>query len=87
MICLSKELIGNTELFNKLIVNFNNNNLSNSIIFTGPKGIGKTTLTFNLITKIFKSLSKDKNISNLIYNNSHPNIKYITTELDTKNIK
>ena len=49
MISLSKKLIGNEKLTNKLIKSFHNNNLSNSIILTGQKGIGKCTLAFFLI--------------------------------------
>jgi len=87
MINLSKELIGNENLLNKLIYSFNNKTLSNSIILTGEKGIGKSTLAFVLINKIFTYFSPDHlnhNQTNLIYKNTHPNIKYITKELDSK---
>ena len=90
MINLSKELIGNEKLIQKLIHSFNSKTLSNSIILTGEKGLGKSTLTFNFINKIFTSLSPDSLSAkqmNLIYKNSHPNIKYITKELDSKTEK
>ena len=91
MTFLSKDLIGNEKLLNKLIDNFYNNTLSNSIILTGPKGIGKSTLAFNFINKIFTSLlsfdNLNNNQSNLVYKNSHPNIKYISRELDIKTEK
>ena len=88
MINLSKELIGNEKLIQRLIDSFNSKTLSNSIILTGEKGLGKSTLTFNFINKFFTSLSPDSLSAkqmNLIYKNSHPNIKYVTKELDSKN--
>jgi len=91
MINLSKELVGNENLTNKLINDFQSSNLSNSIILTGQKGIGKSTLAFYFINKIFNLLSfsdhLNDNQKNLIYKNSHPNIKYITKELDNKTEK
>ena len=90
MISLSKKLIGNENLIKNLIFNFDNNTLPNSIILTGEKGTGKATLAFNLIYKIFDSLSQNRlnnNQTNLIYKNSHPNVKYITKELDNKTEK
>ena len=90
MINLSKKLIGNENLIKNLIFNFDNNTLPNSIILTGEKGTGKATLAFNLIYKIFDSLSQNtlnNNQTNLIYKNSHPNVKYITKELDNKTEK
>ena len=56
MINLSKELIGNEKLINTLINSFNNKSLSNSIILTGQKGIGKATLAFYFINKVIVSL-------------------------------
>ena len=92
MINLSKELIGNEKLLNKLINSFHNNTLSNSIILTGQKGIGKSTLAFIFIDKVFTLFSSTNNHlnniqNNLIYKNSHPNIKYITREKDIKTKK
>ena len=92
MINLSKELIGNEILIDKLINSFHNNTLSNSIILTGQKGIGKSTLAFNFIAKIFSStLTSNSNLNkiqnNLIYKNSHPNIKYIVKDVDIKTEK
>ena len=91
MINLSKELIGNEKLTNTLINSFNNKSLSNSIILTGQKGIGKATLAFYFINKVFSSFCSSENLSNiqsnLIYKNSHSNIKYISRELDSKTEK
>ena len=86
MIKISKKILGNEEILNKLIINYQNNNFPNSIILNGSKGIGKCTFVFNFINNIFNSLSdKFDNSENLIYNNTHPNIKYIAKELDDKN--
>jgi hypothetical protein len=90
MTILSKELIGNEVILDQLILNFRNNTLSNSIIFSGSKGIGKATLAFYFINKIFEDLSsvnKNKNHSNYIYNFTHPNIRYIEKEFDEKTNK
>ena len=91
MINLSKELIGNEKLTNTLINSFNNKSLSNSIILTGQKGIGKATLAFYFINKVISSFCSSENLSNiqsnLIYKNSHSNIKYISRELDSKTEK
>ena len=84
------QLIGNDQLFKNLIGSFKNKNLSNSLIFSGPKGIGKATLAFFFIKNIFKDLSNDYKINhhiNLIYNNVHPNVKYLQKDLDEKNDK
>ena len=69
MIDLSKELIGNEILIDKLINSFHNNTLSNSIILTGQKGIGKSTLAFNFIAKIFSSTLTSNSNLNKIQNN------------------
>ena len=88
MINLSRELITNNILINRLINSFKNNSISNSLIFSGPEGIGKATLCFFLINKILSPLHmNNKNVSNLIYNNTHPNIKYISKEFDEKTNK
>ena len=49
----------NTKLigYNKIFLNFknyyDNNNLPNKIIFSGERGIGKSTLVYHLINYIF----------------------------------
>ena len=70
-----------------LINNYHKNSLANSIIFSGQKGIGKSTFVFNLLKEIFKlSVNKNqiKHHLNLIDNNSHTNIKYLTKDFDDK---
>ena len=90
MITLSKELIGNKTLIKKLTDNFKKNKLSNSIIFFGSKGLGKSTLAFNFINEIFKDFelnNQHNSQPNLIYNNTHPNLKYINKQYDEKTNK
>ena len=95
----------NTKLigYNKIFLNFknyyDNNNLPNKIIFSGERGIGKSTLVYHLINYIFsqnednkynfnQNLISDKNRSyNLIINNSHPNFYLISNDDDKKNIQ
>ena len=70
-----------------LINNYNKNSLANSIIFSGQKGIGKSTFVFNFLKEIFKSSVNENQIIhhlNLIDNNSHTNIKYLTKVYDDK---
>ena len=87
---ISRQFVGNDKLFKNLIDSFKNKTLSNSLIFTGPKGVGKTTLAFFFIKNIFKDLSNNDKINhhiNLIYNNVHPNVKYLQKDFDEKNDK
>ena len=53
MINLSKNLIGNNKLIENLLHCYHNKTLSNSLIFSGQKGIGKTTIAFYLINEIY----------------------------------
>ena len=88
MINLSKNLIGNNKLIENLLNCFQNKTLSNSLIFSGPKGIGKTTTAFYLIKEIYNNLySQRLNYINLIYNNTHPNIRFLNNKYDEKNNK
>jgi len=87
---LSDCFYGDNQIVDKLFLIYKEKNLSNSLIFTGNKGIGKATLTFFFIKKIFKYLNLNNNfnsISHLIQNNIHPTIKYITNDYDDKTKK
>tara|TARA_Y100001970_G_scaffold287254_1_gene411479 strand:- start:1168 stop:2154 length:987 start_codon:yes stop_codon:yes gene_type:complete len=83
MINLSNELITNIDLINKLISLFEKKNLPSSIIFSGPKGIGKATSAFYLVSKLLVN-DPNKNYNKLIYSNTHPNVKYLVKEFDEK---
>ena len=61
--------------------------LSNSLIFYGNQGIGKSTFSYKLINTVFSSLNENSDLTNqenLIYNNSHPNLIVIHKELSEK---
>ena len=80
MINISKKLIGYEEIFITLKENLINKTISNSIILYGNKGIGKNTLAFRLINHLFDEIyinNSSPNHSNLIYNNSHPNMRLL----------
>ena len=69
---------------------FKSNNLNNSIIISGQKGIGKKTFLFSIIKDFFKLSIDPINLNhhfNLLLNNTHPNIKYVTKEFDEKTKK
>ncbi len=90
MTYLSKKLIGFETIFTTLKKNLINKTLSNSLIFYGNKGIGKTTLAYSLINFIFDKIyinNSLSNHSNLIYNNSHPNVRLLQKEYDEKSKK
>ena len=85
---VSKNLIGFEKIFGNLKNNLMNHSLSHSLIFYGKKGIGKTTFAFSLINSVYKHIGNSySNNSNLIYNNSHPNLRLIKKEYDDKTKK
>ena len=82
------------KIFSSLKDLYEFNQLPSKIIFSGEKGIGKSTLAYHLINYIF-SLNEnnkynfnnncidEKNSSyNLILKNSHPNFFLITNDID-----
>ena len=87
--------------YNNLFLNtvnlYNNKKLPNKIIFSGPKGIGKSTFAYHLLNYIFsKNEEFNYNLSNfeinslnksynLVLNNSHPNFHLIDLA-DNKNV-
>ena len=92
-------LIGYNKIFLELKKLFDEGILPNKIIFSGDKGIGKSTLAYHFSNYIFsikednqynfsKNLILPNNRSyNLILNNSHPNFFLITNEDEKKNIQ
>ena len=92
-------LIGYNKIFLELKKLFDEGILPNKIIFSGDKGIGKSTLAYHFINYIF-SIKEDNQYNfsenlilpnnrsyNLILNNSHPNFFLITNEDEKKNIQ
>ena len=81
------ELIGFEKEYNDLLNRYETNNLSNSILIHGLSGIGKRTFLNKLVKNIINIEFKDNNVDhhlNLFKNNTHPNIKIIEKEIDSK---
>ena len=90
MFDISKNLIGFDNNLTIIKNNFNNKSLHNSLIFYGNKGIGKLTFCYSLINNLFNDLNKNNSIfnhTNLVYNNSHPNLRILKAEFDEKSKK
>ena len=70
-----------------LLNRYESNNLPNSILIHGLSGIGKRTFLNKLVKNIINIEFKDNNVDhhlNLFKNNTHPNIKIIEKEIDSK---
>ena len=92
-------LYGYSDLFKYIKLLFDTNKLPNKIIFSGKKGIGKSTLSYHLANYIFSIDEKDAydvqnnkiNILNksfkLLKNNTHPNFFLISLDKDKKSIE
>ncbi|GIR13840.1 MAG: hypothetical protein CM15mP24_0830 [Candidatus Pelagibacterales bacterium] len=81
------ELIGFEKEYNDLLNRYESNNLPNSILIHGLSGIGKRTFLNKLVKNILNIEFKDNNVDhhlNLFKNNTHPNIKIIEKEIDSK---
>ena len=81
------ELIGFEKEYSDLLKRYKSNNLPNSILIHGLSGIGKRTFLNKLVKNILNIEFKDSNVDhhlNLFKNNTHPNIKIIEKEIDSK---
>ena len=81
------KLIGFEKEYNDLLNRYKSNNLPNSILIHGLNGIGKRTFLNEVIKDILNIEFKDNNFDhhlNLFKNNTHPNIKVIEKEIDSK---
>ncbi len=81
------KLIGFQKEYSDLVNRYKSNNLPNSILIHGLSGIGKRTFLNKLVNNILNIEFKDNNIDhhlNLFKNNTHPNIKIIEKEIDSK---
>ena len=85
-----KKVIGFDQEFDSILNQLLDNKLSNSLLLTGNKGIGKKYFISQLfeeyIKKIVESEQTHHHLS-LIKNNSHPNIKIVEKEIDEKTKK
>ncbi len=81
------DLIGFEKEYSNLLKRYKSNNLPNSILIHGLSGIGKRTFLNKLVKNIINIEFKDSNLDhhlNLFKNNTHPNIKIIEKEIDSK---
>ncbi len=81
------KLIGFEKEYSDLLKRYKSNNLPNSILIHGLSGIGKRTFLNKLVKNIINIEFKDSNLDhhlNLFKNNTHPNIKIIEKEIDSK---
>ncbi len=81
------KLIGFEKEYNDLLNRYKSDNLPNSILIHGLNGIGKRTFLNEVIKDILNIEFKDNNLDhhlNLFKNNTHPNIKVIEKEIDSK---
>ncbi|MDA7573135.1 AAA family ATPase [Candidatus Pelagibacter sp.] len=84
--------------FKEIISLFNKDRMPNKIIFSGKKGLGKSTLAYHIINYILSKdeeysydqnnliINKDNKSFKLLQNNSHPNFYLIDVLSEKKNI-
>ena len=92
-----RKLFNYDNLFLKIVNLHNQKKLPNKIIFSGSKGIGKSTFAYHLINFIFSKdekfqynlnnfeINNSNRSHNLILNNTHPNF-YLIDLLDEKKV-
>ena len=81
-----RNLYGLSSNLNSLVKLYEKNTLSNKILFSGPKGIGKSTMAYHFINYIFSKdevapynlkdflINAENKSFKLIENQSHPNV-------------
>ena len=85
-----KKVIGFDQEFDSILNKLLENKLSNSLLLTGNKGIGKNYFIFQLIEEYIKKKVINDQINHhlsLLKNNSHPNIMKVKKEIDEKTKK
>ena len=85
-----KKVIGFDQEFDSILNQLLDNKLSNSLLLTGNKGIGKKYFTVQIIEEyIYKKVvsSQTQHHLSLLKNNSHPNIIIAEKEIDEKTKK
>ena len=93
------KLYGYNHLFSKLVKLYSENRLPNKIIFSGNKGIGKSTLAYHLTNYILstnenneydlenKKINENNSSYKLISKNIHPNFFLISNDDEKPNIQ
>ncbi|MDA9629161.1 hypothetical protein N9S56_01580 [Pelagibacteraceae bacterium] len=85
-----KKVIGFDQEFDLILNQLLDNKLSNSLLLTGNKGIGKKYFISQLFEEYIKKRVESDQAHHhlsLIKNNSHPNIKIVEKEIDEKTKK
>ena len=85
-----KKVIGFDQEFDSILSQLLDNKLSNSILLTGNKGIGKKYFILQIIEEYINKKvvsSQTQHHLSLLKNNSHPNIIIIEKEIDEKTKK
>jgi len=82
-----KKVIGFDQEFDSILNQLLDNKLSNSLLLTGNKGIGKKYFTLQIIEEYINKKvvsSQTQHHLSLLKNNSHPNIIIAEKEIDEK---
>ena len=94
----NRRLYGMKFYFNELINLYKENKMPNKILFSGKKGVGKSTLAYHIINYILSEneeckydkkeliINKDNKSYKLLQNNTHPNFYLIDLIDEKKNI-
>ena len=85
-----RKVIGFDKEFDSILNKLLENKLSNSILLTGNKGIGKNYFIFQIIEEYIKKKVISEQINHhlsLLKNNSHPNIMNVKKVIDEKTKK
>ena len=93
------ELFGHDYIFDEIINLFNKKKLPNKILLSGPKGIGKSTLSYHFLNYVFsknedysydinnKRIDQNNTSFKLIQNHTHPNFYSIDLFDGSKSIE
>ena len=85
-----KKVIGFDLEFDSILNQLLNNEISNSLLLSGNKGIGKNYFITQLIEEYIKKIIVSEHINHhlsLLKNNTHPNIIIVKKEIDEKTKK
>ena len=81
------KLIGFEDEYTNLLEKLNEKTLSNSLLISGSKGIGKFLFIYSVIKEFIRTRVGEEKLTHhysLLENNSHPNISIIKKEFDEK---
>tara|TARA_B100000029_G_scaffold458161_1_gene487362 strand:+ start:1635 stop:2603 length:969 start_codon:yes stop_codon:yes gene_type:complete len=92
-------IYGYRNYFQSLIKLYEVGNLPNTMLFSGPRGIGKSTFAYHFANYLLSQnednkysieenkINKNNKSYNLVCNNSHPNLFILENDINTTNIK